>query len=259
MFIDSHCHLDRIDLESYQGSLSAAVAAAEAEAVSHFLCISIDLENFPAVLQAANSAANIFATVGVHPLYEESKAPTAEGLVELATGNDKIVAIGETGLDYFYCKGDLSWQRERFVTHIQAAVAAKLPLIVHTRDAKNDTIELLRANGADICGGVLHCFTEDWPMAKLALDLGFYISISGIVTFRNADELREVVKQIPLDRLLIETDSPYLAPVPYRGKSNEPKYLPHVAQTVAELKNISVEERGQKTSENFFQLFNKAK
>lgn len=258
MFVDSHCHLDRLDLNSYDGSLPAAIAAAEAEKVSHFLCIGIDLEHMPDVLAAANLANNIFATVGVHPLYQESQTPTVDGLVAMAKAEEKIVAIGETGLDYFYCKGDLSWQRDRFRTHLQAANEVGLPVIVHTRDARTDTLDILKEENAQEFGGVLHCFTEDWNMAKQALDLGFYISISGIVTFRNADELRDVVKKIPMDRLLIETDSPYLAPIPYRGKSNEPKYVVKVAEKIAELKGISVEQLAEQTTNNFFSLFSKA-
>ena len=269
MFIDSHCHLDRLDLASYEGSLPAAIAAAQGARVSHFLCISVDLESFPAVLNVAKSQANIFASVGVHPLhrhsenqnsaYQAEQTLTPETLVDLAQSHERIVAIGETGLDYYYCKGDLRWQRERFAVHLQAAYAAQLPVIVHTRDARQVTIDMLRQEKADTNGGVLHCFTEDWSMAKQALDLGFYISISGIVTFNKADQLRSVVKQVPLDRLLIETDSPYLAPKPHRGKSNEPKYLPHVAAKVAELKNLSEAELGEITSNNFFRLFKGAK
>lgn len=255
MFVDSHCHLDRLDLSSYDNSLAAAVAAAEAERVSHFLCIGIDFEHMDDVMAAANLASNIFATVGVHPLYQESETPTVERLVEFAKAHDKIVAIGETGLDYYYCKGDLDWQRDRFRTHLQAAFATQLPVVIHTRDAKEDTLAIMKEEKADSNGGVLHCFTEDWPMAEKALDMGFYISISGIVTFRNASELREVVKKIPIDKLLIETDSPYLAPVPFRGKSNEPKYIAKVAEQVAELKGVSVDTLAATTTKNFFDLF----
>jgi len=258
MLVDSHCHLDRLDLEPYEGSLAKAIAAAEANKVSHFLCIGVELETIDDVLAIANSAENIFASVGVHPLHQDSRAPTVEDLVGIAQAEKKVVAIGETGLDYHYCSGDLSWQRDRFVTHLHAADQLKLPVIVHTRNAQTDTVDLLRSENAREFGGVLHCFTEDWSMAKQALDLGFYISISGIVTFNNATELRDVVKKIPLDRLLIETDSPYLAPKPYRGKSNEPKYISQVAACVADLKGISVEQLGEITSRNFFELFDTA-
>lgn len=258
MLIDSHCHLDRLDLKSYDGDLNKAIQAAFDAGVSHMLCVSIDLESFPAVQQLAESYPQIFASVGVHPLYEESQAPTVEALVQLAD-HEKVIAIGETGLDYHYGKGDLSWQRDYFRTHLQAARQVGKPVIIHSRSAKEDTLKILREEKAEESAGVLHCFTEDLDMAEQAIELGFYISFSGIITFNNAQALREVVKALPIERMLIETDSPYLAPVPYRGKSNEPRYVTKVAECVAELKQIPLDEVKAVTSQNFFDLFAGAK
>lgn len=257
MLVDSHCHLDKLDLSPYNNELSSAIDAAKEKGVEHFLCVGIDLEHLDDVLGIANEYRAVSASVGVHPLYQESRDPTVEELVKAAK-HEKVVAIGETGLDYFYCKGDLEWQRKRFEVHIEAAQQSSLPLIIHTRDAKEDTLSILRAGQADQVGGVLHCFTEDLDMAEQAMEMGFYISISGIVTFRNADALREVVRAIPIERLLVETDSPYLAPVPHRGKSNEPKYVMDVAKFIADLKGLTLEELINVTGENFFHLFNKA-
>ncbi len=254
MLIDSHCHLDRLDLTPYQGDLHQAIQAAFDAGVSHMLCVGIDLESFSAVRQLAESYANIFASVGVHPLHEESQAPDVATLVKLAD-HQKVIAIGETGLDYHYGKGDLSWQRDYFRTHLQAAREVGKPVIVHSRSAKEDTLKILREEQAGQAAGVLHCFTEDLDMAEQAIDLGFYISFSGIITFKNAGDLREVVKALPLERILIETDSPYLAPMPYRGKSNEPKYVEKVAECVADLKAVPVDEVKAVTSQNFFDLF----
>jgi TatD DNase family protein len=257
MLVDSHCHLDKLDLTPYQGDLNAALRAAFDRDVGHILCIGIDLEHIDDVVGLAESHDSVFASVGVHPLYRESREPDLESLLQIAT-HPKVVGIGETGLDYFYGEGDLQWQRDRFVVHIDAARQAQLPLIIHTRGAKQDTLGFLREHGNNQVNGVLHCFTEDLDMAKQAVDMGFLISISGIVTFRNADELRKVVKALPLDRLLVETDAPWLAPIPHRGKKNEPQYVVEVANKVAELKGVSVEEVAKVTSNNFFTLFTKA-
>lgn len=252
MLIDSHCHLDRLDLSAYPNGLEGALEAARARGVGHFLCIGIDLESLPAVLAIAEQYDDVSASVGVHPLHLDSLEPEIEQLIELAR-HPKVVAIGETGLDYFYDKEHPKDQQRRFIKHIEASRRTGKPLIVHTREARADTIALLKSGGAE--QGVLHCFTEDWDTAKAALDLGFYISFSGIITFVNAAPLREVVKQVPLDRLLIETDSPYLAPVPYRGKKNQPAYVREVGEAVAALKGVTLEVLGGATSANFARLF----
>ena len=255
--VDSHCHLDRLELDAYNGDFQALLAATRADGISHMLCISVDLETFPRVRELAEQHPDIHATVGVHPLYRESREPDAGELVRLAA-HPRVVAIGETGLDYFYAKEDHDWQTARFVEHIRAARTAGLPLVIHTRGAKEDTLALLRSEGGGDVNGVLHCFTEDLDMARQAMALGFYISISGIVTFRNAEALRETVRQLPLERLLIETDSPWLAPIPYRGKPNEPRYVAKVAECVAQLKGVSVAELARVTRDNFYALFSKA-
>ncbi len=256
--IDSHCHLDRVDLTRYEGSFQDFVAATLKSGVEQMLCVSIDLESYPAMLELVREYDNIFVSVGVHPNDRDRKEPTAAELVEMAS-IPKNVAIGETGLDYFRSeKGDAEWQQKRFRTHIQAAREAQKPLIIHTRQARKDTISVMRQEQANDAGGVMHCFTETWEMAQQALDMGFYISFSGIVTFNNAADLRDVAKKIPLDRMLIETDSPYLAPAPYRGKPNQPKYIHRVAETIAELRGMDVEELAQITGNNFFKLFSAA-
>lgn len=257
MLIDSHCHLDRLKLDDYDGNLDRAVQAARDAGVERMLCIGIDLDNADAVVDIAARYNDVFASVGVHPLEKDKPEPTLEQLVQLA-GRDRVVAIGETGLDYYYSADNIPVQQQRFVTHLEAAKQCKLPVIVHTRDAREDTLNLIDEHADTEQSGVLHCFTESWEMAKAAMDMNFYISISGIVTFRNANALRDVVRKMPLDRLLIETDSPYLAPVPHRGKSNEPKYLPDVAKFVASLKGVSGETLIQKTADNFFRLFPRA-
>ena len=256
--VDSHCHLDRLDLKDYPGGLPELMQATARAGVDHMLCIGVDLESFPAVRDLAEQYPNVHCTVGVHPLYRDSREPTCTELVKLAE-HPRVVAIGETGLDYFYAKDDTSWQRQRFAEHIAAARQTGLPLVVHTRDAREDTIAMLRDLGEDRVRGVMHCFTEDLAMAKRAMDLGFYISISGIVTFRNADSLREVVRALPLDRLLIETDAPWLAPMPHRGKQNEPRYVADVARFVADLKQLPATELVAITRNNFFSLFKKAR
>lgn len=254
--VDSHCHLDRLNLDAYNGDFQAMMTATRADGISHMLCIGVDLETFPRVRELAENHPDVHATVGVHPLYKESREPDADELVGLAD-HPRVVAIGETGLDYFYAEEQRGWQKRRFVEHIHAARRTGLPLVIHTRGAKADTLALLREHGTGVTG-VLHCFTEDLDMAEQAMGLGFYISISGIVTFRNAEELRETVRRLPLERLLIETDSPWLAPVPHRGKPNEPRFVARVAECVAELKGVSVAELARVTRDNFFALFKKA-
>ncbi|MEO5574051.1 MAG: TatD family hydrolase [Gammaproteobacteria bacterium] len=254
LLVDSHCHLDRLDLTHFTGGLEEVMAQALEHGVGHMLCVSIDLETFPAVLQLAQRFDNVFASVGVHPNERDGENPSVERLLELAQ-HARIIAIGETGLDYFRSDGDLDWQRERFRTHIRASKISGKPLIVHSRDAKQDTLRILREEGAEHVGGVMHCFTEDLETAQQAMDLNFYISLSGIVTFSSAKELKKVAMQLPLDRLLVETDSPYLAPVPFRGKANQPAYVRHVAQYIAELRGVPFELIAQSTTQNFFDLF----
>lgn len=256
-FVDSHCHLDRLNLDAHGGDFAAMMAASEEAGVSHMLCIGVDLETFPNVQALAEQYPHVFASVGVHPLYKESREPSVAELLERAA-HPKVIAIGETGLDYFYAKEERDWQKRYFIAHIQAARETGLPLVVHTRGAKDDTLNLLREHGGGEVKGVLHCFTEDLDMALQAIDLGFYISISGIVTFRNAQSLRDTVKVLPIEKLLIETDSPWLAPVPFRGKPNEPRFVANVAECVAELKGVTAEQLGQITADNFFTLFEKA-
>ncbi|MHB1676538.1 MAG: TatD family hydrolase [Sulfuriferula sp.] len=255
MFVDSHCHLDLPDLAAREVEIVARMREYQ---VTHALCVSVNLERYPQVLAVAQRYPHIFASVGVHPDYENITEPDVAGLVALAA-HPRVVAIGETGLDYFRLTGDLEWQRERFRTHIRAARNANKPLIIHTRAAAADTLRIMREEGADQVGGVMHCFTESQEVAEAALALNFYISLSGIVTFKNSHDLKQVAKNIPLDRLLIETDSPYLAPVPCRGKTNEPAWVAHVAASVAALRGIPVDILGQATTANFFRLFNSAK
>jgi TatD DNase family protein len=257
MLVDSHCHLDRVALAPYDGDFTKLMHDTLEAGVDHLLCVSIDLESWPAMLALVADYPQVSISVGVHPNDGERREPSVGELLELSR-NDKVVAIGETGLDYFHGEGDLEWQRERFRQHIRAARAADLPLIIHTRDARSDTIQIMRDEGANKVGGVMHCFTEDWSMAEQALEMGFYISFSGIITFKNAADLREVVKQVPMERILVETDSPYLAPVPYRGKSNQPMYVRHVAACVAELKGVTLEAIAQQTTGNFHRCFAKA-
>jgi TatD DNase family protein len=257
MLVDSHCHLDRVSLKPYQGSFEAMMAETTAAGVAHMLCVSIDLEHYAEMRALVDPWPQVSVSVGVHPNERNRRDPAPEELVELAS-DPRNVAIGETGLDYYRSEGDLGWQQERFRNHVIAARACGKPLIVHTRDAREDTLEILRAEQARDVGGVLHCFTESWEMARAALDLGFYISFSGIITFRNADDLREVATKVPLDRLLIETDCPYLTPVPHRGRPNEPRFVSHVAGCIAELRGMSADEVVGVTGENFFRLFPQA-
>lgn len=254
MFIDSHCHLDRIDLAPYGNDFNTFVDAARAANIEHMLCIAIDMENYPAMLAQVAPYPDISLSVGVHPNVHDGHEPTLDELLQLAS-HDKVIAIGETGLDYFHSKGDLEWQFQRFRTHIAAAKQLKKPLIIHTREAGHDALAVLREEGADQVGGIIHCFTEDWTYAEKALELNFYISFSGIVTFKNAEAIKDVARRIPADRFLIETDSPYLAPVPYRGKPNYPTYVRYVAEHIAELRGTSVENIAKQSTENFYRLF----
>ncbi len=251
MFVDSHCHLDFPELAA---ELPQLLAAMRANAVTHALCISVDLPAWPGVLAIAQGHSNLFATAGVHPDYVDTPEPSVSDLVAMAQA-DKVVAIGETGLDYYRLKGDLEWQRARFRAHIRAAREAGRPLVIHTRAAAADTLAIMHEERAGDVGGVMHCFTETWDVAQAALDLGFHISFSGIVTFKNAVELKEVARRVPLDRMLIETDSPYLAPVPFRGKRNQPAWVRHVGESIAELRDLPVEAIARATSDNFFNLF----
>ena len=252
--VDSHCHLN---FEPMDRDTVGVLERARSNHVDFMLCVSVSLEAYPEVLALAEQNPNIFASVGVHPNEQSGLDPTPEQLIRLAQ-HEQVVAIGETGLDYFRCEGDMQWQQQRFRNHIHAARQVNKPLIIHTRDAAQDTMDMLEQEGAAQCGGVMHCFVESWEVARRALDLGFYISFSGIVTFKNATELRDVAARVPMDRILIETDSPYLAPVPYRGKSNEPAYVYHVAEYLAGIRGCSVEELGNTTTENFFRLFSQA-
>lgn len=254
MFIDSHCHLDRIDLTPYHDDFNAFVEDARKQQIEHMLCIGIDLESYPDMRALVEPYTDISLSVGVHPNVTEGREPTVDELLKLAE-YQKVIAIGETGLDYFRSSGDLEWQHRRFRNHIQVAKTLNKPLIIHTREAGHDSLEVLRSEGADKVGGIIHCFTEDWAYAEKALDLGFYISFSGIVTFKNALAIKEVAQKVPADRFLIETDSPYLAPLPHRGKPNYPTYVRHVAEHIAELRNCSVEEIAALSSANFRRLF----
>jgi len=225
--------------------------------VSHALCIGVELEKIPEILALAEMHSNVYASVGVHPDHEDCIEPSVQQLVELAQ-HPKVVAIGETGLDYYRLTGDLEWQRERFRTHIRAARESGKPLVIHTREAAADTLRLMQEENAHETGGVMHCFTESIDVAQAAMDMNFYISFSGIVTFKNAHSIRDVAAYVPLDRMLIETDSPYLAPVPYRGKTNQPGFVKYVAEEIARVKAVSVDEVAETTTRNFFQLFNAA-
>lgn len=258
VLVDSHCHIDLMDYEKLGGDPKQAVAMAEANGVGHMLCVSVNLEQYPAMCATVKDMQNVFVSVGVHPNETEGKDPSVAELVELAA-DDKVVAIGETGLDYFRNEGDLEWQRERFRRHIAAAKQSGKPLIIHSREARDDTIRLLREEHAEEIGGVMHCFAEDWEMAEQAMALGFYISFSGIVTFKSATTLQDVARRMPLERMLVETDSPWLAPVPYRGKTNQPAYVKHVAEYIATLRGDSFENIARASTENFFTLFNTAR
>jgi len=255
MLVDSHCHLDFPDLAA---RLPDVLSRMQQNGVGMALCIGVNLEDFPRVVALAEADDRLYATVGVHPEYTDVADPTEDELVALAA-HPKVVAIGETGLDYYWQKDKPEWQRIRFRNHVRAARRCGKPLVVHTRDSAEDTIRLMAEEGAQAVGGVMHCFTENWAIAQQALDLGFYISFSGIVTFKNAAIVKEVARNCPLDRILVETDSPYLAPVPYRGKPNEPAYVLHVAEEIARLRNLPLDTVIAATTDNFFNLFKHAK
>jgi TatD DNase family protein len=251
MFIDSHCH---IDFEEYAGRIPQVLEDMARNQVTHALCVCVNLDNFPRVLALAESHTQLLASVGVHPDQVEDASPTVSDLVMRAQ-QPKVVAIGETGLDYYRQNGDLEWQRARFRTHIRAARASGKPLIIHTRDAGEDTLRIMREEDAGKAGGVMHCFTETLELALAAIELNFYISFSGIVTFKNAVAIKEVAKRVALEHMLIETDSPYLAPVPHRGKTNQPGWVRHVAEEIANLRGISLEAVAEATTANFIRLF----
>ncbi|MCG9125539.1 TatD family hydrolase [Laribacter hongkongensis] len=255
MLIDSHCHLNFPDLA---GRIDEVKASMREKGVERAVVISVNVPDYPAVKALALAHEEFWATVGVHPDVEDGPDMDEDFLVAEAA-HPKIIGIGETGLDYHWCKGDLEWQRERFRRHIRAARRAGVPLVIHTREAADDTLAVMREAGADAAGGVMHCFTENWDVARVALDLGFYLSFSGILTFKNARQVQEVAAKAPLDRILVETDSPYLAPVPYRGKQNEPAYTRFVAEYLATLRGLSYDEVAAMTSANFFRLFRKAR
>jgi len=252
MLVDSHCHLDFPEL---QADFPAILDRMRAEGVTHALTISTTLETFPAVREVARSQPNIWCSAGVHPDEQrDGREVTLEELLRMAD-DPKVVAIGETGLDYYRVEGDTEWQRERFRTHIRAARACGKPLVIHTRESAEDTLRLMREEKAGEVGGVMHCFTESWAVASAAIDLGFHISFSGIVTFKNAQVVKDCARQVPLERMLVETDSPYLAPVPHRGKTNQPAFVRHVAEEIGRLREIDYETIAARTTENFFALF----
>ncbi len=254
MFVDSHCHINFPELAA---DLDGVVEAMRSNAVTHALCVSVNLETLPQVLSIAERFPNVFASVGVHPDDQGGEEPDLDRLLALSR-HRRVVAIGETGLDYYRLHGDLEWQRERFRRHVRAARESGKPLIIHTREAAADTLRIMKEENAAECGGVMHCFTENQAVADAAMAMNFLISFSGIVTFKNALALKSVVRVVPLEHMLIETDSPYLAPVPYRGRTNQPAYVRFVAEEVARLKGISVEAVASATTTNFFELFKDA-
>ncbi len=253
MFVDSHCH---VDFPKLIQQMPEILQRMQTNQVSHALCVSVNLPDWPALIALVEQYDALWASVGVHPDYEDTVEPTVQELVS-RSAHPRVVAIGETGLDYFRLSGDLAWQRERFRCHMRAARECQLPLIIHTRSAAEDTLRLMREEGAEQVGGVLHCFTESWEVAQAAMDMNFYISFSGIVTFKTALALQEVARRVPLDRLLIETDSPYLAPVPFRGKLNDPSKVIHVAEKIAEIRKCTLKTIEEASTRNFFNLFNK--
>ncbi len=255
MLVDSHCHLDMLNLEDTP--LDTYISNAAENGVEHMLCVSVSLERFHPMFELVKDKSNISVSVGVHPDGTDVQEPDADELITLAN-HEKIVAIGETGLDYFRIEGDTEWQRDRFRNHIRAARSCGKPLIIHTRNAREDTLRIMREEGAAEAGGVMHCFTEDWDMARQAMDMNFYISFSGIVTFKNALDLKQVAKKMPADRMLVETDSPYLAPMPNRGKQNQPAWVLHVAEHIAELRQETIQQVAATTTHNFYQLFSGA-
>lgn len=251
MLVDSHCHLDFPGLAN---RLDQVLESMEKSMVGAALCVAVSLEGLPRVIALAEAHENLYASVGVHPEERDCSEPEISSLVRLAE-HKRVLGIGETGLDYYWQKDKPEWQRKRFRTHIRAAKIARKPLIIHTREAEEDTLRILREEGAHEVGGVMHCFTGTQEVAKGALDLGFHISFSGIVTFKNANQIKEVTKMVPLDRILVETDAPYLAPVPFRGKVNEPAYVRYVAEEIAALKGVAFTEIERATTENFCKLF----
>ena len=255
MLVDSHCHLDFPEL---QDDLAGVLARMGENGVTHALTISTTLETWPAVRRVAGASPNLWCSAGVHPDERRDDREVSLGELLAMADDPKVVAIGETGLDYYRVEGDTEWQRERFRTHIRAARACGKPLVIHTRNAAADTLRIMKEEGAGEAGGVMHCFTETWDVAEAAIAMGFHISFSGIVTFKNAVPLKEVARRVPIDRMLVETDSPYLAPVPHRGKSNQPAFVRHVAEEIATLRGISLEEVARATTENFFRLFRHA-
>ncbi|MGH8508211.1 MAG: TatD family hydrolase [Gammaproteobacteria bacterium] len=253
MLVDSHCHLTLLD-PGQCGSTEQVLAAAKREGVDLLLCVSVDIESAPEIIRLATTHEEIFASVGVHPNTAAAIEPGFDDLVALAA-DPCVIAVGETGLDYYRSEGDLAWQRDRFKTHIAVAKALRKPLIIHNREATEDVLKILRQDGAHAVGGVMHCFVDTWETAERAMDLGFYISFSGIVTFRNAKSVQEVARRLPLERMLVETDAPYLAPVPHRGKCNQPAYVRYVAEYIAELKGLPAQEVFAATTRNFVTLF----
>jgi len=254
MIVDSHCHLDTLDSSGEPDGVQSFIDRAIENDVGYLLNVCIDIEHFQDVLNVAKQFPNVSASVGLHPNEKDGKEPTVEELVLLGQ-DEKVVAVGETGLDYYRTEGDVAWQQERFRTHIRAAHKLKKPIIIHSRMAPDDTINIMKEERAEEVGGVMHCFTETMDMAKAAMNLGFFISISGIVTFKKAENVQQVAREVPLDRLLIETDSPYLAPVPYRGKPNEPAYVRYVAEEIARLRNVDYSVVAEHTTANFFRCF----
>ena len=252
--VDSHCH---INFDPLADDLDGLMDRARHNNVDYMLCVSVNLEDYPQIEALSATHPHIFSSVGVHPNSTECKDPSCDELVGLAA-NPKVVAIGETGLDYYRSEGEVDWQRQRFFNHIEAAKVSRKPLIIHTRAAANDTMEMLENHDAESCGGVMHCFGEDWSTAKRALDIGFYISFSGILTFKSAESLRDVARKVPMDRILVETDAPYLAPVPVRGKINEPCYVRHTAEMLSNIRDVPLEELAAATTDNFFHLFSSA-
>ncbi len=257
MLVDSHCHLDCIDLTDFDNNFDTLIQQTLEAGVEHMLCVSINLQKYPQMLEKVRPYPTISVSAGMHPMADETDDFSVEYLTELAS-DKKVVAIGETGLDYYYHKGDPQWQQQRFRAHIQVANQLDKPVIVHTRDAGDDTLDILRQENAGRCGGVIHCFTETQAFADQAIEMGLMISISGIVTFRNAEALRDIARSIPDDYLLIETDSPYLAPMPHRGQQNQPAYVRHVAETLAAVRNTTVEHIAEISRNNFYRLFNLA-
>jgi len=254
MLVDSHCHLDRLDLTPYGNEFSRCIHETLSSGIQHLLCVSISLEKYPAMRDLVDPFPEISVSVGVHPNEKAVMESSFDSLVALAQ-DPRVVAIGETGLDYFRTEGELRGQQDSFRTHIRAAIQTGKPLIIHTREARADTLKILKEEGADKVGGVFHCFTEDWDTAKQAMDLDFYVSFSGILTFKNAEQIQAVARKMPQERLLVETDSPYLAPVPKRGKPNYPEYVHHVARFLAELRGADLDEIAETTTRNFFKLF----